>query len=167
MYNPRNLCFKSFSASVSFEFETRIMSTCMSTSRSNYFDMSVWKKHADHSTTYIQRVSFSHITCTNQWQSKTTIWTSDFRTCKRYNQACLLRRVSAIAHYHILTMVSRSVIFSTPKSGKNYTQFNTKCTPIAYLNILRSAICSTAGIFKRQGLKRYNRNSEATFIKSC
>ena len=27
------------------------MSTCMSTSRSNYFDMSIWKKHADHSTT--------------------------------------------------------------------------------------------------------------------
>ena len=26
------------------------MSTCMSTSRSNYFDMSIWKKHADHST---------------------------------------------------------------------------------------------------------------------
>ena len=44
-------CFYSFSASVSFDFETRIMSTCMSTSRSNYFDMSIWKKHADHSTT--------------------------------------------------------------------------------------------------------------------
>ena len=41
----------SFSASVSFDFETRIMSTCMSTSRSNYFDRSIWKKHADHSTT--------------------------------------------------------------------------------------------------------------------
>ena len=27
------------------------MSTCMSTSRSNYTDMSIWKKHADHSTT--------------------------------------------------------------------------------------------------------------------
>ena len=26
------------------------MSTCLSTSRSNYFDMSIWKKHADHST---------------------------------------------------------------------------------------------------------------------
>ena len=26
------------------------MSTCMSTSRSNYTDMSIWKKHADHST---------------------------------------------------------------------------------------------------------------------
>ena len=38
-------------ASASFEFETRIMLTCMSTSRSNYFDMSIWKKHADHSTT--------------------------------------------------------------------------------------------------------------------
>ena len=35
---------------VSFDFETRIMSTCMSTSRSNYTDMSIWKKHADHST---------------------------------------------------------------------------------------------------------------------
>ena len=42
--------FYSFSASVSFDFETRIMSTCMSTSRSNHFDMSIWKKHADHST---------------------------------------------------------------------------------------------------------------------
>ena len=48
--NPRNFCFYSFSASVSFDFETRIMSTCMSTSRSNYTDMSIWKKHADHST---------------------------------------------------------------------------------------------------------------------
>ena len=46
----RELCFYSFSASVSFDFETRIMSTCMSTSRSNYTDMSIWKKHADHST---------------------------------------------------------------------------------------------------------------------
>ena len=27
------------------------MSTCMSTSRSNYTDMSIWKKHADHSIT--------------------------------------------------------------------------------------------------------------------
>ena len=43
--------FYSFSASVSFDFETPIMSTCMSTSRSNYFDMSIWKKHADHTTT--------------------------------------------------------------------------------------------------------------------
>ena len=42
--------FYSFLASVSFDFETRIMSTCMSTSRSNYTDMSIWKKHADHST---------------------------------------------------------------------------------------------------------------------
>ena len=50
MYNPRNFCFYSSSASVSFDFETRIMSTCMSTSRSNYFDMSIWKKHADHTT---------------------------------------------------------------------------------------------------------------------
>ena len=46
----QNFCFYSFSASVSFNFETRIMSTCMSTSRSNYFDMSIWKKHADHTT---------------------------------------------------------------------------------------------------------------------
>ena len=51
MYSPRNFCFYIFLASVSFDFETRIMSTCMSTSRSNYFDMSIWKKHADHSTT--------------------------------------------------------------------------------------------------------------------
>ena len=49
--NPRNFCFYSFSASVSFDFETQIMSTCMSTSRSNYTDMSIWKKHADHTTT--------------------------------------------------------------------------------------------------------------------
>ena len=27
------------------------MSTFMSTSKSNYTDMSIWKKHADHSTT--------------------------------------------------------------------------------------------------------------------
>ena len=27
------------------------MSTIMSTSKSNYTDMSIWKKHADHSTT--------------------------------------------------------------------------------------------------------------------
>ena len=26
-------------------------STCLSTSRSNYIDMSIWKKYADHSTT--------------------------------------------------------------------------------------------------------------------
>ena len=39
-----------------FDFETRIMSTCMSTSRSNYFDMSIWKNHADHSTSY----NYSH-----------------------------------------------------------------------------------------------------------
>ena len=52
MYNSRNFCFYSFSASVSFDFETRIMSTCMSTSRSNYTDMSIWKKHADHNTSY-------------------------------------------------------------------------------------------------------------------
>ena len=37
--------------SVSFDFETRIMSIIMSTSKSNYPDMSIWKKHADHSTT--------------------------------------------------------------------------------------------------------------------
>ena len=45
--------FHSFSVSVSFNFETQIMSTCMSTSRSKYIDMSTWKKHADHSTTHI------------------------------------------------------------------------------------------------------------------
>ena len=50
MHKPRKFCFYSFSASVSFDVETRIMSTCMSTSRSNYFDMSIWKKHANHST---------------------------------------------------------------------------------------------------------------------
>ena len=53
VYNPRNFCFYSFSVSVSFNFETQIMSTCMSTSRSKYMDMSTWKKHADHSTTYV------------------------------------------------------------------------------------------------------------------
>ena len=52
MYKPRNFCFYSFLASVSFDFETRSMSTCMSTSRSNYIDMSTWKNHADHSTKY-------------------------------------------------------------------------------------------------------------------
>ena len=50
MCNPRNFCFYSFSGSVSFNFETRIMSTSMSTSRSHYTDMSLWKRHADHST---------------------------------------------------------------------------------------------------------------------
>ena len=51
MYNPRKKnSFYSFSARVSFDFETQIMSTSMSTSRSNYTDMSIWKKHADHST---------------------------------------------------------------------------------------------------------------------
>ena len=29
------------------------MSTCMSMSRSNYIDMSIWKKHADHSTSCV------------------------------------------------------------------------------------------------------------------
>ena len=46
------LVFTFFLASVSFDFEPRIMSTCMSTSRSNYIDMSIWKKHADHSTSW-------------------------------------------------------------------------------------------------------------------
>ena len=41
-------------------FETRIMSTCMSTSRSNYTDMSIWKKHADHSTS-----GYSNLFCKN------------------------------------------------------------------------------------------------------
>ena len=45
-----NFSFYSFLASVSFDFETRIMLTCMSTSRSNYIDMSIWKKYADHCT---------------------------------------------------------------------------------------------------------------------
>ena len=44
--------FTVFLASVSFDFETQIMSTCMSTSRSNYIDMSTWKNHADHSTNW-------------------------------------------------------------------------------------------------------------------
>ena len=64
---------------------------------------------------------------------------------------CLLRRASAIAHDHTPKIVLRSAIFSTPKSGK-IKQNITKCTPTAHLNILRSAICSTTGIFKRQGL---------------
>ena len=56
MYNPRNFCFYSFSATVSFDFETRIMSTCMSTSRSNYTDMSIWKKtcRPQHYTLYMK-----------------------------------------------------------------------------------------------------------------
>ena len=33
------------------------------------------------------------------------------------------------------------------------TQLNTKCTTVTYHDILRSAICSTADISKRQGLQ--------------
>ena len=47
LYNPRNFYFYSFSASVSFDFENRIMLTCMSTSRSNYIDISIWKTLAN------------------------------------------------------------------------------------------------------------------------
>ena len=70
MYNPRKKkCFYSFLASVSFDFETQIMSTCMSTSRSNYTDMSIWKKHADHSTSchscYLLKIAIG-ITCAVQ-----------------------------------------------------------------------------------------------------
>ena len=53
VYSPRNFCYYSFSASVSFDFETRIKSTCTSTSRFNYFDMSIWKKYANHSTSSV------------------------------------------------------------------------------------------------------------------
>ena len=42
----------SFSASVSFDYETRLMSTCMLTLRSNYTDMSIWKKHANNNTNH-------------------------------------------------------------------------------------------------------------------
>ena len=73
VYNPRNFCFYSFSASVSFDFETRIMLTCMSTSRSNYFNMSIWKKHADHSTNqqwYPTTVSSENFTILDQKQLK-------------------------------------------------------------------------------------------------
>ena len=59
--------FPTSSVSVSFEFETRIMSTCMSTLRSNYFDMSIWKKHADHSTRK------DHSVCTRTVTSTCTI----------------------------------------------------------------------------------------------
>ena len=50
VFPRKKKCFYSFLASVSFDIETQIMSTCMSTSRSNYTDMLIWKKHADHST---------------------------------------------------------------------------------------------------------------------
>ena len=67
------------------------------------------------------------------------------------SRSCLLRRASAIVHHHTPKMVLRSAIFSTPE--KNHTQLDTKYTPTAHLNnILKSAVCSTAGIFKRQGL---------------
>ena len=68
-----------------------------------------------------------------------------------YFRLCLLRRASAIAHYHTPFNGLGSVIFSMPKLGKivhNYT----KCTPTAHLNMLISAICSTAGMFEREGL---------------
>ena len=47
-------------------------------------------------------------------------------------------------------MVYSIAIFSTPKSNKKKkkkkTQLDTKFTPTAYLDILRSAICSATGI---------------------
>ena len=52
---------------------------------------------------------------------------------------------------HTLKMVLRSVIFSTPKSGKIiHNQMQNALLPAAHPNILRSVIYSTAGIFKRQ-----------------
>ena len=39
---------------------------------------------------------------------------------------CLLRRASGIAHHHTPKMVLRSVIFSTPKSGKKYSMYTIK-----------------------------------------
>ena len=55
-------------------------------------------------------------------------------------------------------VVLRSVIFSTPKSGKNYTQSDTKCTPTAHLNVLGSVsiIYSTSCISDRQDLKMHS-----------
>ena len=65
-------------------------------------------------------------------------------------QPCLLRRVSVIAHHRTSKMVL-SVIFSTPKSSEIiYSTKDTKCTPTAHLNILRSAFCSIAGFFKNK-----------------
>ena len=72
--------------------------------------------------------------------------------------------MSAIAYHHQHRMVLRSVIFSTPKSGKiihNWIQIAHLHT--AHLNILRSAICSTAGLFKTQGL----RNIDYSYTSIC
>ena len=49
-----------------------------------------------------------------------------------------LRCVSVIAPHPTPEMVLRSVIFSTLESGKIIKQLDTKCTPTAHLNILRS-----------------------------
>ena len=68
------------------------------------------------------------------------------------NWPCLLRCASVIAHHHTPKMILRSAIFSTPKSGKNHTQLDTKCTSTAHLSILRSAICSTAGDCTKTGI---------------
>ena len=85
----------------------------------------------------------------------------------RKNRPCFLRCASTIAHHHTPKMVLRSVIFSTPKSGKNYTKLDTKCLPTAHLNILRSAICSTAGIFKTQGLEKHKHIDIPPKFASC
>ena len=54
---------------------------------------------------------------------------------------------------HTITHIKWSwVRFSAHLNLVKYTQLDIKCTPTAHLNILRSAICSIAGIFKRQGL---------------
>ena len=49
-----------------------------------------------------------------------------------------------MAHHHTPKLILRRIIFNTA--------LDTKCTPTAHQNNLRSAICGTAGIFKRQGL---------------
>ena len=88
--------FTVFRRVVSFDFETWIMSTCMSTSRSNYTDMSIWKKHADHSTsTYIKATFLLTRRVTNQCMVSLHVSATSTCTCRKYvsqlhpsNQCC-------------------------------------------------------------------------------
>ena len=68
---------------------------------------------------------------------------------------CLLRCVSAIAHHHTPEMleVRRVTHLNLVKLCTIRYQMHTYLYMYtAHLNILRSAFCSTAGIFERQGL---------------
>ena len=78
-------------------------------------------------------------------------WHDLGRLSWRLTKPCLLRRASVIAHHHTLKMVFRSAIFSTPKSGRIIHNKIQKMKMHTWIS-LRRAICSTAGIFKRQGL---------------